>query len=188
MAVQHFARHGYPQTDLDAVAAELGCAKGTLYRYFPSKAELFSEAADFVMRGLTEAVVPLDGMGPIEQVKAGIRGYLAYFEENPAFIELLMQERAEFKDRRTPTFFRYSELMRERWRPVLRGLMEGGRFRRRPLDRVQDVIGNVLYGVIFTNHFAGRRRTLEEQADDVIDVLFHGLLGPEDRGGKTTDE
>ncbi|WP_341704286.1 TetR/AcrR family transcriptional regulator [Ferrovibrio sp.] len=37
------ARHGYGGTGIPAIAAEAGLSTGALYRYFPSKAELFDE-------------------------------------------------------------------------------------------------------------------------------------------------
>ena len=48
-----------------------------------------------------------------------------------------------------------------------------------PMDRVFDIIGNLLYGTIFTNYFAGRKKSLEEQADDILDVMLKGLLTPQ---------
>ena len=51
-AVAHFARSGYAEADLNAVAADAGCAKGTLYNYFPSKCELFAASVDQAMREL----------------------------------------------------------------------------------------------------------------------------------------
>jgi hypothetical protein len=45
---------------------------------------------------------------------------------------------------------------------------------------VHDVVGDLLYGTIFTNYFAGRRKSLEQQTADVLDVLLHGLLTPEE--------
>ncbi len=36
-----FDKFGYAQARMDAVAAEAGLAKGTIYNYFPSKADLF---------------------------------------------------------------------------------------------------------------------------------------------------
>ena len=52
--------------------------------------------------------------------------------------------------------------------------------RRVPVDRIHDVVGDLLYGTIFTNYFAGRRKKLEQQVTDVLDVLFEGLLTPQE--------
>jgi hypothetical protein len=59
--------------------------------------------------------------------------------------------------------------------------MRDGRIREVPVDRLTDVIGDLIYGTMFTNYISGRARSLIEQADDVMDVLFNGLLTPAER-------
>src|SRR5262245_21349203 len=48
-AAKLFARHGYSETDAQLLADEVHVGKGTLYRYFHSKQDLFLAAADRVM-------------------------------------------------------------------------------------------------------------------------------------------
>jgi AcrR family transcriptional regulator len=179
-AIRHFARAGYSDADLDAVAADVGCAKGTLYRYFESKADLFRQAVDLVMRELLAATSADEGDDPLRQIEHAIREYLAYFDAHPEYVELLIQERAAFRDRQQPTYFAYCDASTQRWTPRHLALMEAGRMRRMPVERVHDVIGELLYGTIFTNYFAGRRKPLDQQVGDVLDVLFNGLLTPEE--------
>src|SRR6266576_1817616 len=53
-----FAKHGYPNTDVQFVADPLGISKGTVYRYFPSKERLFLAA---VKRGVERLKEHVDG-------------------------------------------------------------------------------------------------------------------------------
>jgi hypothetical protein len=46
-----------------------------------------------------------------------------------------------------------------------------------------DVLGDVLYGAILTNHFSGRQKAFEAQAQDVLDVFFNGILTEKGRNG-----
>ena len=80
---------------------QLVSAKGPSIDTFPISATLFLAAADRVMRMLRERVdAKLQGIvDPLEQVSAGIRTFLAFFADYPEFVELLIQERAYFKDR-----------------------------------------------------------------------------------------
>lgn len=43
-ALQEFLAHGYEATRLEDVARRAGCTKGTIFLYFPGKAELFKTA------------------------------------------------------------------------------------------------------------------------------------------------
>jgi AcrR family transcriptional regulator len=175
-AIQHFARDGYANADLDALAADVGCAKGTLYRYFENKADLFQQSVDLVMRELLAATAAAESGDPLDQLVHAIRSYLAYFDAHPEYVELLIQERAAFRDRKVPTYFVHRDASIERWTPRHLALMDQGRLRRIPVERIHDVVGDLLYGTIFTNYFAGRRKNLDQQVTDVLDVLFNGLL------------
>ena len=176
-----FAERGLAATDLDRVARELGVGKGTIYRYFHSKEQLFLAAVDRGMTALSDQIHrDSDGAGdPLERVALAVRAYLSFFDANPWIVELLMQERAQFKDRQQPTYFAYRDANVGRWREVFRSLIRAGRVRAMPVSRITDVMSDLLYGTIFANHFAGRRKSYEAQARDILDVLFHGFLTTE---------
>ena len=179
-----FAERGLAATDLDRVARELGVGKGTIYRYFHSKEQLFLAAVDRGMTALSDQIHrDSDGAGdPLERVALAVRAYLSFFDANPWIVELLMQERAQFKDRPQPTYFAHRDAHIGPWREVFRSLIRAGRVRAMPVGRITDVLSDMLYGTIFANHFAGRRKSYEAQARDILDVLFHGLLKHEAGG------
>ena len=189
-ATSLFSEHGYNDADTQALAERLGVGKGTLYRCFASKRELFLAAVDRAMRQLRERIHRSTERveDPLDRVVEGVRAYLEFFAEHPEYVELLMQERALFKDRMKPTFFEYRDRHADHWRTLYRGLIEAGRVRSMPVDRIRDVIGQLLYGTVFTNYFAGPRKTPEGQAREIIDVVFRGILTDSERGRYTTDE
>lgn len=177
-AAKLFARHGYSNTDTQELADKLHVAKGTLYRYFPSKRELFLAAVDRVMRRLRQriddSIVGIED--PFSRIARAVKEYLIFFVDNPHFVELLMQERAQFKDRKKPTYFAHREANLERWRAMYRGLIAGGRVRSVPVERITDVFGQLMYGTIFVNYFRGQEKTPQEQARDILDIMFNGIL------------
>lgn len=180
VATLEFARRGYPGTDLQVVADRLGVGKGTVYRYFASKETLFLAAADRGMRLLQEATEgeAARGRDGFDRIILATRAYLRFFDKHPEFVELIVQERAEFKDRRRPTYFEHSDRNIRPWRKLLKELIDAGELRRIPVDRITDVFSSVVYGAIFTNYFESRRRSPESQAEDILDVIFRGILGP----------
>lgn len=182
-AAKLFAEHGYSEMATQALADELGVGKGTVYRYFPTKRDLFLAAVDRMMSQLTanvdDAVAAVED--PVEQMRSGIRSYLAFFAQRPEAVELLIQERAHFRDRKKPTYFEYRDANRGRWAELVERLMRQGRIRTMPVDRVMDVMGDLLYGTMFTNYFVGQRRPPAEQAADLFDVAFCGILSDSER-------
>lgn len=177
-AILHFARRGFAETDVQLIADELGVGKGTVYRYFPSKERLFLAAVDQGMQSLREAVdaAAARAKAPLPRVEAGIRAYLEYFDRNPAVVELIIQERAHFRDRKRSTYFVHRDANLGPWRDLLASLIASGVMRKVPVDRALSIVSDFLYGTMFTNHFTGRKTSLTAQAGEVIDLLFHGLL------------
>jgi AcrR family transcriptional regulator len=189
-AVAMFAERGYSGTDTQVLADRLGVGKGTLYRYFPTKHELFLAAVDGVMRRLHEEVseVVAGVADPVERVAGGVRATLEFFAEHPEFAELLIQERAQFKDRKRPTYFEHQDVNIRPWRELFRSLTAEGRVRGVPAERITDVLCNLMYGVLFTNYFTGQRKPPEEQTEDILDVVFFGILSRAERRRRGVDD
>ena len=165
---QLMAERGYAATDLQVVADAIGVGKGTIYRYFPSKRDLFMAAVDRGMRLLKEQIheVKASFEDPLDGTFHVIRSYLAFYDAHPEYIELTIQERAVFKDRKRPTYFEYRDLTSGERIKHMQAMMDQGRMRKMPPERIIEVVNNLLYGTIFTNYFAGNPKSLEEQARD----------------------
>ena len=177
-SITEFARNGYTGADLDVVAANAGCSKGTLYNYFENKGDLFSASVDHVMFSLVKVVNENPSEDPIEQVKNLVQVFLQYFHDHPEYIELLVQERSDFRDRKQPTYYQYRQSGRERWVKRFEELMSAGKMRRMPHDQAINVISDLLYGTIFMNCFRHRQSKPQQQAEEILDVIFRGLLTP----------
>jgi AcrR family transcriptional regulator len=183
-AAKLFADPGYSSCEMERVTSELGIAKGTLYLYFPGKQELFFACVDLGMKQMQEAVLAAADSAPepFDRIARAIRAYLAFFELHPHYVELLIQERAIFKDRKQPTYFEYRQANRGKWRQLYVDLIAAGRLRADlSPDRIVDTIGALLYGTMFTNHFVGRAVPLEEQARAILEIVFRGLLSEDER-------
>jgi AcrR family transcriptional regulator len=182
-AVTQFAQHGFADADMQEVADAVQIGKGTIYRYFPSKRELFLACTDQIMRKMRKEIdAHIAGVDDVlVRVRLGIRAFLGFFDSHLEYVELLIQERANFKDRKKPTYIENVELNVVKWRVLYQGLIAEGRIRDMPVIRITDVLTDLLYGTIFTNYFSGRTKSLEAQAQDIIDVVFNGILSDTER-------
>jgi AcrR family transcriptional regulator len=178
-----FAELGFSDADTQALAERLGVGKGTLYRHFASKRELFLAAVDRVMRRMREHIDASTARveAPLDRLAVAIRAYLDFFASHPEYVELLIQERALFRDREKPTYFEYRERNAVQWRGIYRSLMDEGRLREMPAERISDVVSNLVYGTMFTNYFTGQRKSTVEQSQDILDVVFFGILSDRER-------
>lgn len=186
-ATQLFAELGYACCEMDRVAAESKVAKGTLYLYFPSKEELFYACVDAGMQALQQtiqAAIAEQSEG-LERIRGGIYAYLKFFDEHPALIELFIQERSRFKDRKRPTYFVHRDANRGPWRELYAALIANGQIRSDlPVERLLDTVGNLLYGTIFTHHFLKRKVPLTDQYEALVAILLCGMLPRQEVGTK----
>lgn len=175
-AAVFFARLGYPNSDLKLLAEELGVAKGTLYRYFPSKKHLFLATVDNCMQQLNDHVniASLSIESPLERIEHALRAYFRFFDTHPYVVELIVQERAEFKDRSLTV-----SLDRDKggiWKQYFVELLEQGVLRDVPVERLVETMSSLLYGVIFNKFVSGFSESLESKTEDVLDIVFNGLM------------
>ena len=189
-ATELFAEHGDTECLTQVVAEKLGIGKGTIYRHFPSKRDLFLAAADRVMVRLgtriEESVSKLQD--PIDQWCEAVRCFLQFFAEHPEYVELLIQERAQFKNRSRPSYFEHRERNIQRWREIFKSLISAGRIRDIAPDRITDVVGDLLYGTIFLNYFAVRESSPEVQAANILDVVLSGILSQSERSAREHEQ
>ncbi|MBX9666623.1 MAG: TetR/AcrR family transcriptional regulator [Candidatus Obscuribacterales bacterium] len=183
VATESFASKGFASTDVQEIADRLGIAKGTVYHYFPSKEQLFLAAVDRGMAALSLEINGsiIAGEDPVMQIARAIRAFLKFFDQNPQMIELIVQERAEFRDRKKPTYLEHRERNIRPWHELFRSLSSSGRFREINEDEVTQTISNLLYGSIFTTYFARHGQTFESLASQVLALVFAGIMSDSER-------
>jgi hypothetical protein len=106
-----------------------------------------------------------------------VRAYLDSLAERHKFVELLIQERAQFKDRASPTYFVHRETRVERRLELYLPPIAKGRDRAMPVGRITDVASAAVCGAMPLQDFGGRSETFAASAEDILDVPFHGIPG-----------
>ena len=174
-----FAKYGYRRTQIDKVADALKVGKGTVYRYFGSKKKLFLAVANDAMRQVGEEIFRMTRVeqNPLNKIGAAIRAQLECIDQNPDIVEILLQERTEFRDEFKPTYLVYRDANLGQLENVLRQAMAQGIIRPVNVTLAANMICDLVYGVILVAYMR-KDRHLRDVADHVIDTLFNGLLIP----------
>jgi AcrR family transcriptional regulator len=91
-----FSSHRFHEARMEDIAAQAEVGKGTLYRYFKDKEELYlallARAAEGLQKRLREA---LEGPGsPREKLVAVVGTLLGYFDEQPHVLDVIMHAEA----------------------------------------------------------------------------------------------
>jgi AcrR family transcriptional regulator len=180
-AVKVFAGFGFAATDVQVIADRLGVGKGTIYRYFPTKEQLFLAAVE---RGLKELTAEMDRVlddasdDPVEHTRRAVRTYLDFFHARPEMAELFIQERAAFPHHHRPLYFTMKDDNDAECRHAAfwEKLAASGKVRPMPAERFFAVVGDLLYGTILTNLLSGRPADPAAQTEDILDVVMNGML------------
>ena len=113
----------------------------------------------------------------------GIRGKVA--QAIAAMKPLQRQDEEDWtRARALPQRPDYGAVARERGSALVQAFelsLRSGRVRAMPVERITEVLSQLVYGTMFTNFFMRRRHSPAEQAQDILDVVFHGILAPEER-------
>jgi AcrR family transcriptional regulator len=173
-----FARLGYDGASMEDIAFEAGVGKPTLYRYFPSKAELFeavfSHTLDELERRLDLAVA--EGGAFSLRLRRVVEELVPTFRKHIVSMRDLSEgdeasKRRIFRKRRGGIEARLVALLRE--------AVEAGEIR--PVDPA--VIARFMIGLVWTgtnSHLEGEARIV----DAVVDFALHGLGAGEPASGK----
>lgn len=176
-ATDLFAEFGFRSTDVQQIADRLKIGKGTVYRYFPTKEELFFASADRAMHAM-EAFIHsrVETLtDDISRLKMGIRSYIEFYKSHPKFIELFVQERAEFRRREVSTYLAHRTQRDAKWRAMFERLFQQGCLRVSNFDLIIEYLTNGLYGIVFTNALSNWLSE-EPVIDDAIDMLLYGFI------------
>jgi AcrR family transcriptional regulator len=185
VAARIFAKRGYRNTDVQEIADELGIGKATIYRAFGTKEELFFATVDNGMSRLNENMCAHKNKEAsefsTETMERAIHTFLSFFDQNPDLIELLMQERSEFKERESNSFMRHWRANYPQWAENFKNRIEGGKIRNLPVEDLVEILSGQVYGQIFINHFSKKKINLERMAKSISDVVCNGMFTESER-------
>ncbi|RZJ11439.1 MAG: TetR/AcrR family transcriptional regulator [Rubrivivax sp.] len=186
-ALELFVEKGFAATRSDEVAARAGVAKGTLYRYYPSKDELFKAMVRENLSGhIAESVAQAAQYeGPIAELMfTMMRAWWAKIGHGSAggVCKVMMVEARHFPELAA---FYVDEVINPSKR-LIGGLIErgiqSGEFRAVPVDAaVHLLIAPMLHMLLHEHSFASHdvshhTMSAEDLLDAQMDLLLHGLL------------
>ncbi len=182
-----FFRDGFMDANLDEVAQLAGVAKGTLYRYFDSKAELYvavlaesGEVFEQRFRETLDPALPADA-----QLRRTARFYFEHYTRNRQYFQIFWAvENQSVIGQLPPAVLDqvtrlWEQCLRVPAEIIERGIGEGV-FRRCDPWEVANILWVLANGLIETEAVSARRelrgRPLSDVFDDALELFLRGLL------------
>ena len=172
-AAELFGRRPYHEVQVDDVAKLAGVGKATLYRYFPSKEELYLHSFDGVLARLEERLhaPPPPDAAPEDVLSQRVRALLATFREQLPALKVLGGDHSHLAEQMRVVLRRRTVSIAGALRVALEAGRAGGRFRGVDLEMAPLlIIGMARGGVMMTGQEPPER--LEAA---LLDLVLNGL-------------
>ena len=180
-----FFRDGFVATNLDRVADQAGVAKGTLYRYFESKADLYVAVLAENGRAFCEKLADsAQGAAAAERIRSMGRFYLEHWTAHPDYFQIFWAIDNQDLIGEVPEkiLAEVSRLWEESLTIVSRVLDDGvlsGEFKKCDTWEVATILWKIANALIQQDATAAmrsiRRTSLQDVYRDALDLLIDGL-------------
>ena len=180
-AVHAFAETGYRNTEVQRIAEAAGVAKGTIYLYFKTKQDLFLATVRHAVERLAERIDAevQRAKGPADKIRAVVRAYFRFFDEDRALVEILVQERGEVMGHAEQAYYRVFSENAWRLEKILRNGIAQGTFHPLKPKQAAAILADLLTGTIYAHVLGERRGSTSKAAGAVTDFMLHGILARE---------
>lgn len=185
-AIHTFAKCGFRGTDVQVIANEAGVGKGTVYRYFRSKEELFWAATFEIILRLEAYLFGAieNAEGTMAKILAAGTAYARFFEMNPPYLELFIQERAEFRGTGPESHREYHQKLIQRFERVLQEGIESGELKPLDTNMTTLTLSSLLYGIVVLGSHLTPLSTVE-MVKHSIGIFVRGLGANLPEGAKS---
>ncbi len=179
-ALEIFSKKGYHEATIDEIARRAGVAKGSIYRYFPSKEDLFKSLLESRLEALSEKIRVIVNSDDhiIDIIKNSIRVYMEFFDENRGFYELLFREKSLFEAKE------YTRRALKHLAPLKKKIFKAtseGYFKPINFQAVFYGFMGFIHGIIQKWIDSGCSYSLCDEVPMILEVLFYGTVAPEYR-------
>ncbi len=189
-----FSQKGYSQATVDDISDEAQFSKATIYRYFDSKSDIFSEIimASFLEARKNILRISKKNQSAEERIEELIKFILSYFRSKKNSARIFLMERSSMKqilgmdidnhampiDSKQPIPDNYLKIMKDIFEAMCTIIQEGidsGEFRRVDTREACFVLGAMLRGCNFKGPLHEKEYSIEQSTELVYSFFLNGL-------------
>ena len=178
VAIELFAAEGFHGADVQVIADRAGVGKGTVYRHFGDKEKLFLAAARHALEEVGRSVEQerRPGRGAADYLRDIAAGCARYYSAHPEAVELIVQERALFREGITPTHLLRRAEGQHGVEAELRRGIDRGELRRVDVHATYEAFGDLLFGSVVNGVLAGEAKSLVGRVGHAVDLFLEGVV------------
>jgi len=173
-----FSKEGFVKANTDEIAKAANLGKGTIYRYFKNKRDLFLSVVDRGLDKLKDAIlIEVEKTDdPLKKIESAIKTYLSFFEKNSNLIGILIHEQSSFQKRIAKRYFEHYYGNVDRIKQTFRTGIEQGLIKDMDIDSLISVYVSILNGLVYMWQIEGRKYQLIDKVPIVTKIFFTGII------------
>jgi AcrR family transcriptional regulator len=173
-AARLFAQKPFHEVLMEDVADETGVAKGTVYRFFPTKDHLYAavclESLDEMTGQIREAAGAPDA--PLVRLERMAAIVVEHFHAHRDFFQVLQREWSSTRPNRRDTFLARRVAARELFAAVIREGQQTGAFNSFNADLAADGLLGVIRSFV---RFGDPKVSPRELTERLLELFLHGI-------------
>jgi len=173
-----FSKEGFAKANTDEIAKAANLGKGTIYRYFKNKKELFLSVVDRGLDKLKDAILmeveKTDD--PLKKIENAMKTYLSFFEKNRNLIGILIHEQSSFQKRIAKRYFEHYYGNVDRIKQTFKAGMDQDLIKGMDIESVISVYTSMLNGLIYMWQIEGKKYRLIDKVPIVTKIFLTGII------------
>jgi AcrR family transcriptional regulator len=180
-ALRVISRHGVEGASMQAVAAEAGIAKGTIYLYFENRDDMVARTASWAISQLTKRLEPLlaeaNRLSFADRLRQIIETKIEFFHAHREFFRLYREVSSSDKETsgacaRNRTV--YEEYLKS-FAALLQRAMKRGEVHRADPDRLALYIAEGVHAVVIRRLSESKSPPPAQEAEWMVEMILRGI-------------
>jgi AcrR family transcriptional regulator len=174
-ALEVFAKHGYESSDVDDIARLAGIGKGTIYRHFDSKQNLFLALVDRGYQMLCQRMAADrdPNLSFEKKLIRGMRSHVDFFIQNPQYYRVLMLELPDHRLQIGEDILKRHQRYTQPMVKAIAAATKEGELKPIDPDLAALTLG-AMACIVVERHLRGKRDTVSRDIKTAIDLFLRG--------------
>ena len=177
-AMKVFSEKGYHEASMDDVANLAGVGKGTVYRNFPSKQDLFLALIEWgfnsLISGIVEKTKNIEDF--LKKIEIAIETYLAFFGHKRNFYRVLIQERSIFREKIERQFKKKYLAHLYLLEDFFKRGMKAGVFKKLDSQSASIALVGLINSLIYKWLISEKKYSLKKEKKVIMATFFNGII------------
>ncbi len=178
-AKQVFLEKGYSRATVDEIMAQASLGKGTMYLYFESKEDLFVSVVEQAWNSLQQrldVIILNQNLPAFERMRQGFLEYLAFFEQDPSIIALIVDAERNLRGRIAKGYFsRYYARIPMALQLISQAQEEGKLKKSVNPSEVVEMVLSLANGLIYMWFVQRQSDSLVKKGQQIWEMLWNGI-------------